>query len=86
MDGASRSIAAVAQSASERARQGTEAADALTASFGTLVEGSAQMGLAVREIAVNASDATRVASEAVTVADRRQRDDPAAGLVLDRDR
>ncbi len=68
LDGASRSIAAIAQSASERARQGTDAADALTASFGTLVEGSAQMGLAVREIAVNASDATRVASEAVVVA------------------
>ncbi|MCV2394271.1 methyl-accepting chemotaxis protein [Actinotalea sp. M2MS4P-6] len=68
LDAASQDIAQIAQDASERARQGTEAAESLTRSFAALVESSSQMDVAVREIATNASDATRVAADAVGVA------------------
>jgi methyl-accepting chemotaxis protein len=68
LDEASRSISTVAERASDRAAEGTLAAQALNESIEYLAAGSEEMGASIHEIASNAGEATRVGRSAVEAA------------------
>ncbi|GAA0586766.1 hypothetical protein GCM10010172_84740 [Paractinoplanes ferrugineus] len=67
MSGTAANIAASAEQTSARALAVSSAADEVSRSVDTVSAGSEQMGASIREISENASQAARVAAEAVTI-------------------
>jgi methyl-accepting chemotaxis protein len=67
MSGTAGSIAASAEETSAQAQTVSAAAEQISRSVATVSAGSEQMGASIREISQNASEAARVASDAVTL-------------------
>jgi methyl-accepting chemotaxis protein len=67
MNGTTAIIAASAERTSAQAQAVSAAAEQVSRSVETVSSGSEQMGASIREISLNAAEAARVASEAVTV-------------------